>query len=179
VENGNKVSDAGAAFLDGFGGYPGRLVNPPSGHKTATIGGRANVDNDKFFDFLEPGVTASQISADLTQVLTSTQASPPNWNDPLLSTDQDLISPDILSCPRFTILPVLHIDGNPQNGSYAVQDFVGAFIQDFSFKGGGPTPQVLSITAITFPLNWIPGGAASDGTIPFLGTGPIVPVLIK
>jgi hypothetical protein len=178
VQNGNKASVAGAAFLDSFQGHPGKLVDPPSGHKTATIGGRPNIDNDSFYDFLEPGVTPAQINADLLLANAGAQANP--VVEPLLTTDQDLINPDILACPRFTILPVLHTDENPQNGQHAVQNFVGAFVQDFSFQGGGSTPNVATVTAITFPLSWLPGGGANaDNTIPFLGTGPVVPVLVK
>ena len=178
VQNGNKASVAGSAFLDSFQGHPGKLVGPPSGHKTATIGGRATIDNDSFYDFLEPGVTPAQINADLILANVGAQANP--IVEPLLTTDQDLINPDIINCPRFTILPVLHTDENPANGQHAVQNFVGAFVQDFTFQGGGGTPNVMTITAITFPLNWLPGGGAnSDGNIPYLGTGPVVPVLVK
>ena len=178
VANGNKASDAGAALLDGFSGNPPKLACPGSGHTCGRVAGRDGIDKDSFFNYLEPGVTVATINADLSAALVAARNG--QWSDPLLSNDLDLINPDIVNCPRFTILPVLHIKEDPQNGYHAVQNFVGAYIQDFTTQGGGGTPQVRTITAITFPLNWLPGaGAESDGTIPFIGTGPVVPVLIK
>jgi len=178
VENGGKTSVAGEALLDGAQGFPAKLTCPGTGHTCATERGRPNIDEDSFYNYLEPGITPAQINADLLAANLAAQAIP--FTDPLLTTDMDLINPDIVNCPRFTLLPVLHTDENPPNGQHAVQSFVGAYIQDFTYSGGGATPQVRTVTAITFPLNWLPGaGADSDGTIPFIGVGPVIPVLVK
>jgi Flp pilus assembly protein TadG len=175
VENGNKVSYTGTALLDGDTytdtitnkqvTVGGRLINPPSGHSTATLYGRDNVDSDTIDKFLNIPI------ADFASYLNNMNAH---------KNDTNLVSADILKCPRFMVLPVLHTTPDPANGLYPVQDFVGAFVDTIKTQGGGKTPQTTAILAWTFPLTWLPKTIANPpGTIPYLGTGPVVPALIK
>jgi hypothetical protein len=175
VQNGGKVADAGAAFLDGMSyknaagdtvTLPARLLDPPAGDNRGTVLGRINMDTDSINDFLN-GIDFSTFAGDLADV-------PAHLND------GQLLKSSIVGCPRFMVLPVIHTNIDPAAGQYPLQDFVGAFVESFTPKGGGATPQVGAIKAYVFPLDWL-GGATPDvdGSIPFIGKGPIVPVLVK
>src|SRR3954453_3652519 len=150
VQDGGKVSDAGAAFLDGMTyknaagntvDLDARLLNPPAGNSKGTVLGRPNMDTDQISDFLN-GIDFATFAADLANV-------------PAHINDGQLLKSDIVNCPRFMVLPVIHTDIDPPAGQYPLQDFVGAFVENLSPKGGGATPTVGAIRAYVFPLDWL------------------------
>jgi Flp pilus assembly protein TadG len=173
VQNGNKTNDVASGFLDGYTksspDLDARLDHPASGHATGTIDTRPGLDRDHMTDYLKAGVTL----ADFTNAL-NTGTVNPGW-----------VLPEILSCPRFAIVPVLHVTGSFGNGYYPISGFRGVFIDspapDYGFlpKGGGT--QIQAIKAYAFSLDFLPG-IISDGdvggTVKFLGSGPKIPVLV-
>jgi Flp pilus assembly protein TadG len=100
------------------------------------------------------------------------------------------ISPDILSDPRFGIVPLIASPTLPTQGSsnsYAVVGFLGVYYKDFlDNKGktvvndGSKNPQITEITTYLFDLGRLPSIMSNDGkTIDFTGAGPRIPVLVK
>lgn len=177
VENGNKVSAVGEAFLDGWDEPGGDDDLDPklevsAGHDSVTIMGRGGMDGDHISKYLTvPLATFVAKLADPT---------------PAESEVNGWIKGDILDCPRFAIVPVLNVDENPPNGYYPIVGFAGVFVDgpapDYGFSTDSVTgTQVKSIRAYAFSLNYLPGIVSSGttaGTVTFLGSGPKVPVLV-
>jgi hypothetical protein len=164
ILTGGKVSQVADGLIQGKGGQPGRLQAVHDNQTRTNILG-TNIDGDSIAKYLTNGMTESQFAAALSGNLSSLTA---------------VISPDIVNCPRFSYVPVLDTPTNPQNANnyWAIKDFMGSFIKKFDLNNGGT--QVTVIEAYVFPLSLLPPSVPSpDGTIDFIGSGPIVPVLIK
>jgi hypothetical protein len=179
IENGNKVSQLTAGLVTGNNAVtPGRLSAPPSpgcagatGVNPTTIFGNNTINNDILSCFLIPGATLKQLngvggSAKVDHVLRS----------------------DIVKSPRFIYVPVINTTVNPQNGWWPIIGFVGAFITDetptsaaTSANGlSGSAQKLTEVDAYVFPLSALPESFANDGaTIPYLGVGPVIPVLVN
>lgn len=161
VQNGNTVSSAAKALLDGIGNpsLAARLLDPPIPPcAKGSVKGRSNIENDS-------------LAAFLTVSLSSFQGMINNPNP-----TPGIIKKEIYDCPRFFLVPVLNITGNQANGFYPITKFFGTFIEDFETNGGGS--QVTAIKAYVFSLDWIASPGAGGGTIPYVGSGPRIPILV-
>jgi hypothetical protein len=170
IQNGNKTNNVGEAFLDGFHKYGVDLdprLKAPAGHPAVTILGRSGMDGHHITEYLN--VPLTQFTTALVNGATPT----PGWLDQ-----------EIMDCPRFAIVPVLHTDANPGNGFYPIKDFVGVYIDgpspNHGFHPNNNGTQVESIRAYAFDLDYIGEVAGSDGngTTTYLGSGPKIPVLV-
>ncbi len=172
IENGNKTNDVATAFLDGYTksdpDLPARLADPGGSHTTGTIHGRDDLDIDHISDYLTVPL------ADFTNELKPGGTVTPGW-----------ISTDILTCPRFAIVPVLNVDNNPPNGFYPIKAFAGVFIDspadEYGFEPNNNGNQMKTIKAYAFSLDFLPGiisNGTVEGTVTFVGSGPKVPVLV-
>jgi Flp pilus assembly protein TadG len=97
------------------------------------------------------------------------------------------ISGDVVDDPRFGIVPVLTTDASSGgSNAYAIVNFFGVYIDALYDNNGTVIPstgdykdKVYAISAHVFSLNCLPpvvGGTPLGG---YLGTGPVVPVLVK
>jgi hypothetical protein len=172
VENGNKTGDVANGFLDGYTKSPtvkARLATTDSAHHPGTIDGRTGLDRDSITNYLAAGVTLQMF----TNALASGSVTP-GW-----------LKSDIVGCPRFAIVPVLHVNGAFGNGYYPITRFRGVFVDspapEYGFvpKGGGS--QIQAVKAYAFSLDFLPGIISDSdvgGTVKFLGSGPKIPVLV-
>jgi len=165
ILSGGKVSQVADGLLAGKGGLPGRLqATHPNQTRTSILG--TQVDGDPITKYVTNGMSESQFTAALGGNISALNS---------------VISPDIVDCPRFAYVPVLAAATNPQNANnyWAIKDFMGSFIKRFVLNGGGT--QVTVIEAYVFPLSLLPPSVPvpDGGTIPFVGAGPKIPVLIK
>jgi Flp pilus assembly protein TadG len=177
VQNGNKTSDVGAAFLEGWTRSSPNLpphLKAPAGHTAVSIEGHGGMDGDHIATYLRSTVTPAQFVANLA-----------NNPDPSPESVAGWIDPSIVNCPRFAIVPVMNVATNPANGFYPIKTFVGVFIDgpapDYGLDPNNNGTQVAAIHAYAFSLNYLPGllSAGSAGsTIDYLGAGPKIPVLI-
>jgi hypothetical protein len=116
-------------------------------------------------------------------------ASPGTTMTQLLTANTVLFNSKIYDCPRFFIVPVIDASISPPNGFYPIVNFRGVFVTDegvgtapstnngVELNGGGT--QLNALKVFVFPLAALPDAPnSSGGTIPFIGTGPKVPVLI-
>lgn len=165
ILTGGKVSQVADGLLQGKGGKPGRLQATHDNQTMTSILG-TQVDGDKISKYLTNGMSESQFTAAL------------QGNISLLDS---VIDPSIIDCPRFAYVPVLATAINPQNANnyWAIKDFMGSFIKKFDLNTGGT--QVTVIEAYVFPLSLLPPTVPvpDDGTIPYIGAGPKIPVLVK
>ncbi len=162
IKNGNTVSTATQALLDGINNpsLPPRLENPPVPPcSKGTVKTRPNIENDSLQAFLTVPLATFENSL-------ATNAPP----------TAGIIKKEIYDCPRFFLVPAMNISGNQQNGFYPITGFLGCFIETFQTNGGGR--QVTAIQAYVFSLDWIASPGAGGGVIPYLGSGPRVPMLV-
>ncbi len=173
VQNGNKISVAADAYLTGHNDPPldlaAKLADPGSGHDTGTIFGQPNMDVDSLAKYLTVSV-ADFVNANVA------------GNTPV----EGWVKPEIMQCPRFAIVPVLHTTEHPPNGHYPVVGFRGIFIEgpapNYGFTPNNNGTQIQSIKAYAFSLGYLPGVVSSsdvDGTVTYIGSGPKIPVLIE
>ncbi|MEP6695267.1 MAG: IPT/TIG domain-containing protein [Pseudonocardiales bacterium] len=158
VENGNKLSSATQALLDGINNpkLPPRLKNPPIPPcSMGTVKARTNIENNSLQDFLT--IPLQQFENNINGTPTA-----------------GVVKKEIYDCPQFFLVPTLDIDGNQANGFYPITGFMGSFVESFETNNNGT--QVTAIKAYVFSLDWIanPGGA----TIPFVGSGPRIGILV-
>lgn len=160
VENGNKLSSATQALLDGINNpnLPPRLKNPPVPPcQMGTVKNRTNIENDSLQDFL---------TIPLQSFVNNINGTP----------TAGVVKKEIYDCPQFFLVPTLDIDGNQSNGFYPITGFMGSFIETFETNNNGT--QVTAIKAYVFSLDWIANPGAGGGTIPFVGSGPRIPILV-
>lgn len=173
MQNGNKLSAATAGFLDGYshptsGSAPARL-KAPAGHASVPLHGRTGMDGDHVTKYLNVPLTT------FTTALA----------DPAATPTKGWVKPEIVECPRFAIVPVLNVDTNPPNGYYPIKGFVAVFIDgpapNYGLEPNVGGTQIESVRAYVFSLDYLGDVLASgttDDTVPYLGTGPKVPVLV-
>lgn len=153
VQNGQSVLSATQALLDGINNpkLDPRLLNPSAPPcSMGTVKGRSNIENDSLANFL---------TVPLSTFVNNINGTP----------TAGVVKKEIYNCPRFFLVPVLQISGNQPNGFYPILRFMGAFIEDF---------ETTAIKAYVFSLDWIASPGASGGTIPFVGSGPRIPILV-
>jgi hypothetical protein len=136
-----------------------------------TVGGTSySINNDVLSCFLEPGKTLQ----DLTNF-----------------SNTGVLSSAIADSPRFFIVPVLDETQPPQNNGFVpIIDFRGVFLTDeapgnaasatngITLTNSGQ--KISQLTVYVFSLNALPVSLANTGgTLPYLGFGPKVPVLIN
>ncbi len=169
TQTGNSLPNATRGFLDGIDALDGRLEGRDP---TATVATRGDINVDTFASFLRGGATLADFSSALSVE-----------SLPVGSLDRS-----ILASPRFAIAPVLNVSSaGTNNGYYPVVGLQGVFVDStpsapthgFDTSGGG---SVTAIHAFAFPLRLLPGLLSTsevDGTTTFIGTGPVVPVLVE
>ena len=177
IENGNKTNDVATAFLDGYTQSTPDLdprLDPPDGHDVDSLHGRSGLDVDHFTDYLNPAVPLATFLAKLASDPVPDVADVTGW-----------IDPEIVQCPRFAIVPVLHVTANPPNGFYPIKEFAAVFVDspddDHGFEPNNNGNQIESIHAYAFSLRYLPevlGSGSTENTTGYVGAGPKVPVLV-
>ncbi|HET6815601.1 MAG TPA: pilus assembly protein TadG-related protein [Mycobacteriales bacterium] len=167
-------NDAGVSFTGRLQGAasPG-CSGPPGGQNPTSLtvsGTTYSINNDVLSCFLEPGKSLQ----DLTNF-----------------SNTGVLSSAIADSPRFFIVPVLDETQPPQNNGFVpIVDFRGVFLTDET-PGSAASPtngitltnsgqKISQLTVYVFSLNALPVSLANTGgTLPYLGFGPKVPVLIN
>lgn len=176
------VASVGLITGDQFGNPDARLATGSSctsGPDRITVLGRS-VNNDQLSCYLPAGVS-------LGDLLTSAGAGRLNGA--------------VVESPRFFIIPVFNTEVLPQNSGgggqagqyYPIESFVGGFITDEQASATRNNPvgvtatngfltgpqQLQEIHAFLFPLTALPESIGNNGgSVPYIGSGPRIPVLV-
>jgi Flp pilus assembly protein TadG len=186
IQNGISVGDTTAGLITGDTGggsaFVGRLTDVANADSSCHPPGQSNptsvtinpssytINNDVLSCYLNPGHTLAELKS-------------PN-------PASGILSDDIFNSPRMFFVPVLNSPFNPANGFYPVTDFRGVFITDESENTPASTnngiyftnsgQKISQITVFAFSIKALPDTAGNDGgTVPFMGAGPKIPVLIN
>ena len=138
-----------------------------SNPRVLTIGSTTySINNDTLDCYFQPGVSLAD----------------------LLTGSTPLFKSSIFDSPRFFFVPVVDYNIHPPNGYYPIVDFAAVFITDadvavpatpangVNMTGGGS--QIDNLHVFVFPIQTLPDLANNGGTIPFIGAGPKIPVLV-
>jgi Flp pilus assembly protein TadG len=188
INTGNKVdattdglisggSDGGVDFVGKLTqgsstGCPGPGGSNPT---TITLGKTYTINNDTLSCYMASGHTLADLTA--------------NNNNP----ETGIVKPEIFQSPRFFFVPVLNYvpagKTQPQAGWYPIIDFRAVFITDETptspattangIQVNNSSQKISSVTVFAFNIKALPESLANNGgTIPYLGFGPKIPVLI-
>lgn len=178
IYTGNKSPVLEAGLIEGGTGpdYAGRLDAPasaacPRSLRTVVTHGTWTINDDLLSCYIRGNLTVSQV---------------------LSVGAHDVLSPTIVDSPRFLLVPVIHAEYPPANGSYPIVGFRGAMISaeraDSRRMAPKPEPDngviisnksVGAMTVTYFDLDAMPDVLSSTGTvIDYIGTGPRVVRLI-
>jgi hypothetical protein len=177
-----RASDVTQGLIKGTtgnGAVPGRLASttssdchPPGGSNPTEVLS-TSINNDVLSCFLVPGATLAQLNGQVN--------GPPPTNDILRS--------EIMNSPRFVFVPVYNASGTEGPGWYELTGFVGGFItyeppttlaspDDNGIQTSNS--QVTQLLAYIFPLGAIRDNGANNGeSVPYIGVGPGVTVLVN
>lgn len=162
TEDGDKAGPVTSGLLTLTGkDCDGRLA--VSGSTDLKLGG-CNVAKDKFASYLPGG----HVPGDLLTLPTAS------------------IDASIMSDPRFGVIPVIaptSADDLTGKKPWPIVTFYGAYIKAlYNNKGKLATGnnQISALTAYLFPMDRLPATLPNTGgSVPYLGVGPAIPVLVE
>ncbi len=188
VFNGNKVDVLGDSLVTGVGSVPGRLDQATSSYRTQ---GCSPSDDTSSGSVLSRSVNNDVPSCYLNS--TSLTLGSALGSAPRQGQEYPPLDGAIVDSPRFFMVPVIKSVVNPQNGWFAITDFMGAFITNESTtaalgssnaSGGNglstSSNKLSYLRVVYFRLDAMPDLVVSDGeTSPYIGTGPKVVRLVE